>query len=101
MRKRNRVFFWLAGLGAASGMALSSCNDYMSFQDGEPDGPIKVVKLTLFDNDGSAGPKSRDVAVFTDTSIPADCGYFDPATGKQMRPDNPPGAKDTPTCKND
>ena len=58
----------LAGALAGGGLSLLalSCADYLTGQKEEPSGPLQITKLTLFEN------TSRDVAVFTDTSIP-DC----------------------------
>ena len=49
-------------------VGLSACNDYLTGQDGEPRGPLKVTRLTLSDLG-----KSRGAAVVTDTSVPPDC----------------------------
>src|SRR6185436_2310504 len=56
------------------------CPDYATGQDPEPDGPLLVTRLTLFD------ATSRDAPVFTDTSVP-DC---DKAENQE-----------TPACKSD
>ena len=70
MRKRNAQLFLLAGASAAAGLfMLASCNDYLTGQDGEPNGPLKVTRLTLFDNSASRGSSS----VTSDTSVPPDC----------------------------
>jgi hypothetical protein len=45
---------------------MLGCPDYLTGQLPEPQGPIQILKLTLFD------ASSRDVPVFTDTSLP-DC----------------------------
>jgi hypothetical protein len=66
MRKRNELFMLLAGLGAASSLALASCADYTDGQDKEPEGALKVLRMTLFDG-------HRAHPVFTDTSSPSDC----------------------------
>lgn len=65
MKKRKKSLF----LGAvASLMLLGACNDYLTGQDGEPTGPLKVVRLTLIDFGLNTGH-----LVFTDTSVPSDC----------------------------
>src|SRR5262245_34275990 len=68
--RRNRFFMLLTGLGAASCLALSGCEpDYTTGQDPEPEGPIQITKLTLFDN----FVRDPDVPVLTDTSSPESC----------------------------
>lgn len=79
MRKRNELFMLLAGFGAASSLALASCNDYTTGQESEPEGPLKVTRLTLFD-----GTRT----VFTDTSSPTNCK--DPAQSQLTRCQNDP-----------
>ena len=70
MRKRNAQLFLLAGASAAAGLfMLASCNDNLTGQDGEPNGPLKVTRLTLFDN----GASRAGHPVTTDTSVPPDC----------------------------
>lgn len=70
MRKRNAQLFLLAGASAAAGLfMLASCNDNLTGQDGEPNGPLKVTRLTLFDNSVSRG----ETSVTSDTSVPPDC----------------------------
>ena len=65
MKKRKKSLF----LGAvASLMLLGACNDFLTGQDGEPTGPLKVVRLTLIDFGLNTGH-----LVFTDTSVPSDC----------------------------
>lgn len=66
MRRRNRFFMLVAGLGAASGLALSSCSDTLG-QDEEPSGPLKVTRVTLMDETRPDGP------LLTDTSAPEKC----------------------------
>ena len=56
----------LTGCGVAATLWTLGCNDYLSGQEPEPQGPLQVKRLTLFD------ASSRDHAVFTDTSLP-DC----------------------------
>ncbi|MFO0573840.1 MAG: hypothetical protein U1A78_07585 [Polyangia bacterium] len=69
MKKQNVPMTLLASAGALSGLlSLSACNDYLTGQDGEPAGPLRVVRLTLLD----PGIAHGDV-VFTDTSVPPDC----------------------------
>ena len=55
----------------AAGLAtlLGSCTDYLTAQTPEPEGPLRVTKMTLLDK------VSRDSAVFTDTSLP-DCAQY-------------------------
>lgn len=60
--------------------SVGGCNDYTTGQDREPDGPLQVLRLTLFD------ASSRDAPVFTDTSVP-DCSLAE--------------NQDTATCKSD
>lgn len=56
-------------LGAAASLALlGACNDNRTGQDGEPVGPLKVLRLTLIDFGVNTGH-----LVFTDTSVPSDC----------------------------
>ena len=70
MRKRNAQLFLLAGASAAAGLfMLASCNDNLTGQDGEPNGPLTVTRLTLFDN----GASRAGHPVTTDTSVPPDC----------------------------
>jgi hypothetical protein len=57
------------------------CNDHTTGQAGEPDGPLRITRLTLLDL------TSRDSPVFTDTSAPADCAA--------------PEARATPACQTD
>ena len=84
MRKRNAQLFLLAGASAAAGLfMLASCNDYLTGQDGEPSGPLKVTRLTLFDN----GASRAGHPVTTDTSVPPDCSK--------------PEVAGTQTCTND
>jgi len=84
MRKRNAQLFLLAGASAAAGLfMLASCNDYLTGQDGEPNGPLKVTRLTLFDN----GASRAGHPVTTDTSVPPDC--------------TKPEVAGTQTCTND
>lgn len=68
--KRTKTLFSLGLAGALAGGGASllalSCADYLTGQKEEPSGPLQITKLTLFEN------TSRDVAVFTDTSLP-DC----------------------------
>lgn len=69
MKKRSAQDILLAGAGTLVGLlSVMSCNDYLTGQDGEPAGPLKVVRLTLLDPGISHGN-----SVFTDTSVPADC----------------------------
>jgi 3D (Asp-Asp-Asp) domain-containing protein len=82
MRKRNQLSMLLAGLGAA-GLTMASCNDLSTGQEGEPEGALKITRLTLFDDH-----VSRDSAIFTDTSAPADC--MDPAVKDSSRCVNDP-----------
>ncbi len=56
--------------GSALSVIAMSCADYLTGQIPEPEGPLLVTKLTLLDK-----RLSRDVAVFTDTSLP-DCKQF-------------------------
>lgn len=66
MRKQQKKSLFL---GAAASLALlGACNDYLTGQDGEPTGPIKVLRLTLIDFSANTGH-----LVFTDTSVPSDC----------------------------
>lgn len=62
-----------------TGLLLLGCNDHLTGQIPEPDGPVRVMRLTLFDT-------ARENPVFTDTSIP-DCG----------KPEN----AQTASCKSD
>jgi hypothetical protein len=66
------------GWGVTS-LLLLGCNDYLTGQIPEPEGPVRVTRLTLFDT-------ARKDPVFTDTSIP-DCS----------KPEN----AQTPSCKSD
>lgn len=68
MRSRKTLLYSLLAGSALSVVAIS-CADYLTGQVLEPDGPLLVTKLTLLDK------TSRDVAVFTDTSLP-DCKQF-------------------------
>lgn len=69
MKKRAAQDILLAGAGTLVGLlSVMSCNDYLTGQDGEPAGPLKVVRLTLLDPGIAHGG-----SVFTDTSVPADC----------------------------
>lgn len=69
MKKRTAQDILLAGAGTLVGLlSVTSCNDYLTGQDGEPAGPLKVVRLTLLDPGIAHGH-----TVFTDTSVPADC----------------------------
>jgi hypothetical protein len=63
----------LYGCGAGVTLLALGCNDYLTGQLSDPEGPIQVTRLTLYD----AG--SRDHAIFTDTSLP-DCA---PVESKQ------------------
>src|SRR5579872_272342 len=67
MKKRNKVFSLLAGLGAASSVALVQCDDLTTGQPGEPAGPLLVSRVTFLDT------TSRDTNVFSDTAAPRDC----------------------------
>ncbi|MCS6914165.1 MAG: hypothetical protein RMK29_13025 [Myxococcales bacterium] len=82
MGKRTQFWRLLAGLGAASGLVLAGCNDHTTGQPGEPEGPLRITRLTLLDDH-----VSRDIAVFSDTSAPRDCSK--------------PPDKGTPRCEND
>jgi len=65
MKKHKKSLF----LGAATSLLLlGACNDYLTGQDGEPTGPLKVLRLTLIDFGVNTGH-----LVFTDTSVPSDC----------------------------
>lgn len=65
MKKHKKSLF----LGAAASLLLlGACNDYLTGQDGEPTGPLKVLRLTLIDFSVNTGH-----LVFTDTSVPSDC----------------------------
>ncbi len=65
MKKHRKSLF----LGAAASlMLLGACNDNLTGQDGEPTGPLKVLRLTLIDFGINTGH-----LVFTDTSVPSDC----------------------------
>ena len=65
MKKHKKSLF----LGAtASLLLLGACNDHLTGQDGEPEGPLKVLRLTLIDFGLNTGH-----LVFTDTSVPSDC----------------------------
>lgn len=69
MKKRAAQDILLAGAGTLVGLlSVMSCNDYLTGQDGEPAGPLKVVRLTLLDPGIAHG-----YSVFTDTSVPSDC----------------------------
>lgn len=69
MKKRTAQDILLAGAGTLVGLlSVMSCNDYLTGQDGEPAGPLKVLRLTLLDPGIAHGS-----TVFTDTSVPADC----------------------------
>jgi hypothetical protein len=69
MKKRTAQDILLTGAGTLVGLlSVAGCNDYLTGQDGEPAGPLKVVRLTLLDPG-----ISRDHSVFTDTSVPPDC----------------------------
>lgn len=68
MRSRKTLLYSLLAGSALSVVAIS-CADYLTGQVLEPDGPLLVTKLTLLDK------TSRDVTVFTDTSLP-DCKQF-------------------------
>ena len=60
MKKHRKSLF----LGAAASlMLLGACNDNLTGQDGEPTGPLKVLRLTLIDFGINTGH-----LVFTDTS---------------------------------
>src|SRR5689334_18668776 len=84
MRKLNAHRTFLLGASAAAGLTmLASCNDFLTGQDGEPHGALKVTKLTLNDN-GLSRPSG---GVVTDTSVPADCMLA--------------AVKDTPQCNAD
>ena len=56
--------------GSALSVIAMSCADHLTGQIPEPEGPLLVTRLTLLDK-----RPSRDVAVFTDTSLP-DCKQF-------------------------
>lgn len=71
MRARQRSVSYLVLRGLTGALCLfgnGGCNDYLTGQDGEPSGPLRVTRLTLFDRG-----RSRGAAVFTDTSVPTDC----------------------------
>lgn len=71
MGASQQCVFYLVVRGLAVALCLlgsGGCNDYLTGQDGEPSGPLRVTRLTLFDLG-----RSRGTAVFTDTSVPADC----------------------------
>jgi hypothetical protein len=69
MKKQTVPMTLLASAGALSGLlSLSACNDYLTGQDGEPAGPLRVIRLTLLDPGVAHGH-----TVFTDTSVPPDC----------------------------
>lgn len=83
MRERNAQRSFLLGAGAAASLLTLGCNDYLTGQDGEPRGPLRVTKMTL--NDGGLNrPSGR---VVTDTSVPPDCSV--------------PAAMDLPQCAAD
>lgn len=69
MRERNAQQSFLLGAGAAASLMLLGCADYLTGQDGEPRGPLRVTKLTLNDNNLNRPSHS----VVTDTSVPPDC----------------------------
>ena len=68
MRPRKTLLYCLLS-GTALSVVAISCTDYLTGQILEPDGTLLVTKLTLLDK------TSRDVSVFTDTSLP-DCKQF-------------------------
>lgn len=69
MKKHNAQKTLLASVGAVTGLlSLGACNDYLTGQDGEPAGPLKVIRLTLLDPG-----INYEHSVFTDTSVPPDC----------------------------
>lgn len=68
MSRKKTVAFCALGGTALSVIAIS-CTDYLTGQTPEPEGPLRVTKLTLLDK------VSRDKAVFTDTSLP-DCAQY-------------------------
>src|SRR5437764_14948227 len=80
----------IGAIGGAGG--LGGCTDYLTGQLPEPDGPVLVLRLTLFDT-------ARKAPVFTDTSIP-DCSLAanadtlncsaDPNTDKFSPKNSPP-----------
>lgn len=83
MKKQNVPMTLLASAGALSGLlSLGACNDFLTGQDGEPVGPLKVIRLTLLDPGVAHGH-----SVFTDTSVPSDC--------------TDPKFKDARACTND
>ena len=78
--------------GSALSVIAMSCADHLTGQIPEPEGPLLVTKLTLLDK-----RLSRDVAVFTDTSLP-DCSS--PPSSVPSRQTAPPPAVGfaTTTC---
>lgn len=83
MRERNAQQSFLLGAGAAASLMLLGCSDYLTGQDGEPRGPLRVTKLTLND----LGRNRPSHSVVTDTSVPPDC--------------DAPGAASTVQCSAD
>lgn len=69
MRERNGQQAFLLSAGATASLLLLGCTDYLTGQDGEPRGPLRVTKLTLNDN----GLNLPSHEVITDTSVPPDC----------------------------
>lgn len=83
MRERNAQQSFLLGAGAVASLMLLGCADYLTGQDGEPRGPLRVTKLTLND----LGRNRPSHGVVTDTSVPPDC--------------DAPGASSTVQCTAD
>jgi hypothetical protein len=69
MWPKKSIAFCLLG-GTALSVIAMSCADYLTGQLAEPDGPLLVTRLTVFDN-----KLSRDIQIFTDTSLP-DCKQY-------------------------
>ena len=108
MRERNAQQSFLLGAGAAASLMLLGCADYLTGQDGEPRGPLRVTKLTLNDNNLNRPSHS----VVTDTSVPPDCDApaaastlqctadpFRDTYGVRRSPPNPDSARILQTLK--
>lgn len=74
----------LYGCGVGVTLLTLGCNDYLTGQLSDPEGPLQITRLTLFD------AASRDAGVYTDTSLP-DCA---PVESKQMDCSTPESQKE-------
>jgi len=74
MRQCSALMAFLRGslaVGMASNVLfLASCVDYLTGQDPEPSGPLRVTRMTLSD---PGGDNAFGSPIFTDTSSPLDC----------------------------